>query len=58
MFKKPLKLDLKKNALHDSLGVPPAEKIPEGKLESALGSANPLLKKRAQFAKNAAGWKH
>lgn len=57
-YAKPLNLKLKKGALHSALGVSQGEKIPENKLESALGSTSPLMKKRAQFAKNAASWKH
>lgn len=57
-YKTPLKLNLKKGALHESLGVPQSKPIPEGTLASALGSTNPLLKKRAVFAKNAASWDH
>jgi hypothetical protein len=47
---------LKKNALHKQLGVKPGEKIPKGKLAAAANSDNPTLKKRAQFAINAAKW--
>lgn len=57
-YTKPLKLKLKVGALHQSLGVPQDEKIPETKLESALGSSSPLMKKRATMAKTMQGWKH
>jgi hypothetical protein len=57
-YKKPLNLNLKKGALHEALGVPQEKKIPEDKLESALGSSSPLMRKRAQFAKNAKSWNH
>lgn len=57
-YSKPLKLNLKKGALHEALGVPPSDSIPETKLQSVLGSESPLMRKRAQFAENAKGWKH
>lgn len=57
-YAKPLNLKLKKGALHSALGVSQGEKIPENKLESALGSKNPLMRKRANFAINAKGWRH
>lgn len=58
MYAKPLNIKVKKGALHEALGVPQEKNIPENKLDAALGSSSPLMKKRAQFAKNAAGWKH
>jgi hypothetical protein len=45
-------------ALHKSLGVKQGEPIPASKLEKAIHSKNPLLKKRAVFAKNAKSFKH
>ena len=57
-YSKPLDLHLKKGALHRSLGVPQDKKIPKSDLAEALGSKNPLTRKRAQFAKNAASWNH
>lgn len=57
-YMKPLNIKVKKWALHSALGVPQGDKIPDNKLESALGSSSPLIKKRVQFAKNAASWKH
>lgn len=56
-YAKPMKLNLKKGALHSALGVPQAEKIPENKLESALGSSSPLMRKRANFAITAKKWR-
>lgn len=53
---KPMNLNLKEGALHKALGVKSDKKIPEGKLESALGSKSPLMRKRAQFAENASKW--
>jgi hypothetical protein len=55
---KPLKLNLKKGALHKALDVNVNKKIPEKKLEKATHSKNPLLKKRAVFAENAKHWNH
>lgn len=57
-YAKPMNLNLKKGALHEALGVKMGEKIPESSLDKALGSKSPLMRKRANFAKNAAGWKH
>jgi hypothetical protein len=37
-------------ALHKSLGVPKASKIPQAKLAKTSHSKNPLLKKRATLA--------
>ena len=37
-------------ALHKSLHVPKGERIPEAKLEKAMHSKNPLLRKRANLA--------
>lgn len=53
---KKLKLHLKKGALHKDLGVSPDKPIPTDKLEKAAHSSDPLEKKRAVFAQNAAGW--
>ena len=43
--------------LHATLGVAPDKKIPMAKIDKAVKSANPTLRKRAQFAKNAASFK-
>jgi hypothetical protein len=40
----------KPGALHKSLGVPEGEKIPEAKIEKAMHSRNPTLRKRADLA--------
>jgi hypothetical protein len=45
-----------KGLLHRDLGVPQGEKIPAGRLEQALRSASPAVRKRANFAKAAKGW--
>ncbi len=44
--------------LHKQLGVPAGHKIPAGMLRHALESRNQATRKRAQFALNAAKWKH
>lgn len=46
-----------KGKLHRALGVPEGKKIPAGKLDKALRSSSPSLRKEANFAKNAKGWK-
>lgn len=43
-------------SLHTALGVPQGQKIPPGKIASAANSSDANLKKKAVFAKNAAGW--
>lgn len=48
----------RKGLLHKKLGVAQAKKIPLDKLESALKSKSPSLRKEANFAKNAKSWKH
>ena len=40
-----------KGALHSKLGVPQGEKIPAKKLNKALHSKNPTLRKEANLAK-------
>ncbi len=47
-----------KGLLHKKLGIPQGEPIPEAKLRAAAKSANPTLRKEAQFALNAKKWKH
>lgn len=46
------KSDIKKGALHRSLGIPQGKNIPPSKLEKATHSSNPLIKKRAVWAEN------
>jgi len=43
-------------ALHKQLHVPAGQKIPEGKLEKAENSKNPLLRKRANLAETLKGF--
>lgn len=45
------KANIKKGALRKELGVPEGKKIPEKKLNKALKSKNPTLRKRAVLAK-------
>lgn len=47
-----------KGKLHKALGVTQGDPIPAPKLNKALKSANPTLKKEAVFAKNAKGFNH
>jgi hypothetical protein len=44
--------------LHRDLGVKQGEPIPGKKLEKALHSEDPAVKKRAVFAENAKHWHH
>ncbi len=44
--------------LHKDLGVPQSQPIPASKLQQALESANPAVRKRANFARNAKKFKH
>ena len=39
-------------SLHRATGTPQGQKIPEAKIQSALHSDNPKLRKKAQFAEN------
>lgn len=64
MAEKPKKKFIKKaignhkGALHDHLGVPRGEKIPEEKLRGALHSGNGVIRKEAQLAVTLKGMKH
>lgn len=51
-------MTIKKGALHEELGVPQGDKIPESKLDSAANSSNPTLRKRAVLAKTMKSWHH
>jgi len=51
-----LKLDLKKGALHKTLGKPEDKKLTKVELEKAAKSKNEKTRKRAQFALNARKW--
>lgn len=46
-----------KGLLHKKLGVKEGDKIPEKKIDKALDSKSPKLRKEAQFAKNFGGKK-
>lgn len=46
-----------KGKLRASLGAKSGEKIPAAKIAKAANSSDPVLKKRAVFAQNAARWK-
>jgi hypothetical protein len=48
-------LKLKKGALHSALGVKRGDKIPASDLEIHKGDS-PLMRRRKQFAINAAKW--
>lgn len=56
-FDNKIKNNVKKGALHKQLGIKEGTKIPESKLESLKNSKNPVSRKRANFALNAAKWK-
>jgi hypothetical protein len=49
---------LHKGGLHEALGVPTGEKIPQDKMEQAMNSKNPHVKKMADLAHTMAGWVH
>ena len=47
-----------KGLLHKKLGVPQGQKIPASRLAAAKRSKSPALRKEANFAINAKGFKH
>lgn len=47
----------RKGLLHKKLGVPQGDKIPMSKINKALHSKSPSLRKEANFAKNFRGKK-
>jgi hypothetical protein len=47
-----------KGSLHEALGVPQGNKIPVSKIKRAEHSSSDSLRKKAQFADNARGFKH
>lgn len=55
---KPMIKPSHRGLLHKSLGIKQGEKIPHTTLMYAAGHASPAVRKRAQFALNAAKWKH
>jgi hypothetical protein len=62
MAKKPMKIEVKKGALHSELGIKQGKKIPLSVLEMkkamAKRTGNTTLEKRTTFAINARKWKH
>jgi hypothetical protein len=52
-----LKLNLDKGGLHRSLGIPEGQKIPASRIASAKNSSDAHVRKMANFAANAKGWK-
>ncbi|MGA9668255.1 MAG: hypothetical protein WBQ94_03555 [Terracidiphilus sp.] len=50
--------NVKKGALHEELGIPLDEKIPESRLDSAEHSSNPTLRRRAISAKGFRAMRH
>ena len=44
--------------LHKDLNVPAGQPIPAAKLEEALHSSDPVVRKRGQFAENASHFHH
>lgn len=57
-MRKKLNLHLKKNALHEDLGLAKGTPIPMKMLAKAKRSSSPLERKRATFAENARKWNH
>ncbi len=57
MARKPMKIEVKKGAMHKDIGKKPGEKITEADIKKEA-SKGPLGKKRAQFAENAKKWDH
>lgn len=49
---------VKKGALHEDLGIPLGETIPEDKLKSAANSSNPQIRRRAISAEGFKAMKH
>lgn len=58
MARKAMHLNLKKNALHEQMGVKKGEKIPKGKLVAACRGGKGIEKKRACAALNFESWNH
>lgn len=50
--------NVKKGALHEDLGIPLGEKIPEAKLEQAKDSSSPVVRRRAISAMGFKAMKH
>lgn len=47
-----------KGALHRHLGVPEGEKIPQDKMEAAMNSKNPTVRREANLAHTLSGFHH
>lgn len=47
-----------KGKLHRELGIPEGEKIPQGRLQSAMHSSNPEVRRDAIRAHTMEGWHH
>lgn len=47
-----------KGKLHQHLGVPEGEKIPQEKLEAAMNSKNPTIRREAALAHTLSGFHH
>ena len=58
MARKPMRLKIKKGALHRQLGLKSGTRIPVSTLMRLKGSSNPTTRRRAQFALNARHWSH
>lgn len=56
--RKPLKIKVKKGALHRQLGIAQGKPIPTSTLQRLKKSRNALTRKRATFALNARRFKH
>ena len=57
MARVPLKLDLKKNRLHNDVGKAPGARITEADIAKEKSKGG-VYAKRAQFAENAKKWNH
>jgi hypothetical protein len=51
-YKAPMIKPSRKGLLHKKLGIPTEKHIPVARLNAALQSKSPALRKEAQFAKN------
>jgi len=58
MARRPMKLKLKKGALHRQLGIPQGSPIPTATLVRASHSSNPKERRRAVLALTMRGWRH
>lgn len=51
-MKSPMIKPSHKGLLHEKLGVPQGKNIPEKKIDKAMNSKSPALRKEANFARN------